>query len=140
MLIFMLVFFEKKLKKTGFLQLPDDDQKFSKRTPKLMARSYLRLGDPSLGIHSGTPTSKRIIKDVTRVVDQVYLSMYKNQGKALHGAHTCSSRRQSDTGSKGSGQGGKRKKQYGNDQLWLGASQRCAPSWWVHCQIPIIQN
>ena len=70
--------------------LPDDDPiKFSKRTPKQMAKAYHRIWDISLGIDAGAPCSKRICEDINRVIDKAYLSIYQNRGRAMHGAHTC---------------------------------------------------
>ena len=98
----------------------NDPIKFSKRTPKLMNNAYLCIWNPSLGIHCGAPTSNRIIEDISRVVDEVYFLIYKNRGRALHGAHTCSSRRRSKSGNKGSGHGGQRIKQEKEDDLgWV---------------------
>ena len=91
-------------------RLPDNHpSKFSKRTPKLMSSAYHRIWDTSLGIHQGCPTSSRICEDINRVVDHAYLDVVNNRGRALHGNHTCVSRRRSESGSKG-GHGGKRVK------------------------------
>lgn len=98
----------------------DDDRKFSKRTPKLMARSYLRLWDPSLGIDAGCPTSDRICEDINRIIDHTYLSIVNNRGRALHGAHSVEAgRRRKESGKKG-GRGGKRVKIYDDDTIgWV---------------------
>ena len=48
------------------------------------------------------------------------LSIYKNRGRAMHGAHTCSGRRRRESGNKGSGHGGKRVKKYDKDSIgWV---------------------
>ena len=93
--------------------------KFSKRTPKAMAKAYHRLWDPSLGIHAGVPTSKRIIQDISRIVDETYLSIVKHRGRALYGLHTCDGRRKKECGNE-KGHGGKRVKKYEEDDIaWV---------------------
>ena len=98
----------------------NDPLKFSKRTPKVMSSAYRRIWDPRHGPNSGCPASNRICEDINRVVDEVYLSIYKNRGRALHGAHTCASRRRRESGNRGHGHGGKRIKKYDNEDIgWI---------------------
>ena len=64
--------------------LPDDDErKFTKRTPKLMVKSYKRIWDLSHGPNAGAPISKRIVEDINRVIDVTYLTIFNNRGRYL---------------------------------------------------------
>ena len=64
--------------------LPDDHpDKFSKRTPKHTQSAYKRIWDPALGPDAGAPLGKRIIQDVERVINETYLRIFNNRGRAL---------------------------------------------------------
>ena len=73
--------------------------KFSKRTPKALAKAYERIWDPTLGLDAGAPTSDRICEDINRIIDKTYLSIVENRGRALYGLHTCEGRRRKECGS-----------------------------------------
>ena len=59
-----------------------DPKNFSKTTPKQMLSAYARAWDP---IHSpdGFPSSNRIVQDIDRVVDEVYLKIIKYWGAIM---------------------------------------------------------
>ena len=85
--------------------LPDGDpRKFSARTPKKLASVYLRLWDQSHGINGGAVTSKKIKRDVERVIDETLMRIFSAHGCVVT---TGAERRRSATGA---GQGGTRKK------------------------------
>ena len=44
----------------------DDPRKFCSSTPSRLDSSYMRLVDPANGTESGSPTSSRIIQDITK--------------------------------------------------------------------------
>ena len=46
----------------------EDPRKFDGSTPKRLSHSYLRLYNPETGV---TPTSNRIIQDITRVLSSL---------------------------------------------------------------------
>ena len=93
--------------------LPENDpKKFSGSTPHRLASSYLRLFHPITGV---TPSSKRIIDDVTRVIDSL---------EKVRGAQGCiideSSAKRKGRRYEASGlttRGGKRTKQSQNEYL-----------------------
>eukprot|EP00593_Proboscia_inermis_P010417 CAMPEP_0171311144 /NCGR_PEP_ID=MMETSP0816-20121228/21371_1 /TAXON_ID=420281 /ORGANISM="Proboscia inermis, Strain CCAP1064/1" /LENGTH=172 /DNA_ID=CAMNT_0011795719 /DNA_START=717 /DNA_END=1233 /DNA_ORIENTATION=- len=69
--------------------LPDDDKrKISKRTPKKCAEAYKRIWDSSLGPDAEAPTSKRIKKDIDRVVDGTYLKIFNARGCVIETGNT----------------------------------------------------
>ena len=79
--------------------LPDDDErKFTKRTPKLMAKSYKRIWDLSHGPNAGAPISKRIVEDINRVIDVTYLAIFNNRGRSLPNAAYNKGRRYCKSG------------------------------------------
>ena len=86
-----------------------------------MSDAYRRIWDPSLGPHAGAPTSKRIIQDINRLVDETYLSIVAYRGRALYGAHKCEGRRKTQLGSMGGrNHGGVRVKKYNTDNIaWV---------------------
>ena len=67
---------------TSHLEDTNED-KFSRRTPKHTQSAYKRIWDPSLGSEAGAPLGKRIIEDVERVVNETYLRIFNNRGRAL---------------------------------------------------------
>ena len=61
----------------------DDPKKFSRNTPKVMERGYLKLWDHTLPEGEGCPSSARILRDINQVVNISYKRLYDARGIAL---------------------------------------------------------
>ena len=98
--------------------LPDTDpRKFSLNTPKRALNAYQRLWDPSLGPDAGVPSSKRIIEDVRRVVDEVLPRLFEARGATVKGLGTRTGRRR-ELNLAPLPRGGRRKKKETMEKKW----------------------
>ncbi|KAF0705722.1 hypothetical protein AaE_014393 [Aphanomyces astaci] len=68
--------------------------KFCSSTPQRLEQSYLRLLDPSLGLHAGVPTSSRIIQDVNKCFGSHLLAVIAAYGAVVHGLGNRNGKRQ----------------------------------------------
>ena len=62
----------------------DDPRKFGLRRPKQGSDTYRRLWDPSLH-PDGIPSSKRIIEEVNKILDETLLKVINARGAAIPG-------------------------------------------------------
>ena len=69
-----------------------DPNKFSKTTPKRALSAYRRAWYPTF-LPEGFPNSQRIVRDVDRVVDEVYLRIFRARGVVVKGLGTRRGRR-----------------------------------------------
>ena len=108
--------------------LPDNDErKFSKRTPKLMARAYKKIYDPKHGPNAGAPVSARIIQDINRVIDTTYLAIFRNRGRSLDNAAYNKGRRYAKLG-----------KNWGGKRVKKDFDRENGP--WVHSDVGSLKN
>ena len=108
-------------------KLPDNDPiKFSRKTPKLMERGYMKLWDSTRPEGEGCPSSSRIIHDINEVITVAYPDLYKARGVALYHESRNGRRRQETLTESSSSRGGKREKkeEYDLSDIWIHESVR----------------
>ena len=63
----------------------DDPRKFCASTPNRLDSAYMRLVDPANGTEYGSPTSGRIIQDITRCLTKHLLAVIDAKGAVVPG-------------------------------------------------------